>query len=137
MGDRQARDGPGPAAERALAAALKAQAAARRPPEPPAALRDIAWSATLDSAAGAAKRTRRGARSAGEGRAGRPSVAADLAWAAALAACLACAMAFGRVETGLARSLDDPAIAGTIRAALSPSALGSLLKRIDIDTSAP
>jgi len=96
--------------EAALARFLKARTAARTPPEPPDALRDIAMRAKPRAAA-----SRREAASA-----------QDAAWAAALAACLILSVALGRGGVGLARSLNDPAIAGALRNAFSPSSLAAL-----------
>ncbi len=105
MDDRKAGTGP----ERALERALKAAAASRRPPEPPAALRDIAWG-----------------RSARAGRGNRGGSAADLAWVAALAACLACSVLLGRADSELARRLDGSAIARAIEDAVAPAGLSAL-----------
>jgi hypothetical protein len=98
--------------ERVLARELKSRTALRRLPDPPTALRD------------AARDPER--RRAADGRTGRAGIGADLAWVAALAACLACSVAFGRVDTALAERLDDPAIARAVRDALSPSSLAAL-----------
>lgn len=121
MDDRDIGRGP----ERALARALKEAASSRRTPEPPAALRDIAWGRT-GAEAPAFGGGGRAARGIGSRRAGRAGSAADLAWAAALAACLACSAAFGRADTELARRLDDPAIARAIMDAVSPEGLSAL-----------
>jgi hypothetical protein len=108
--------------ERVLSRGLQARTAARRLPEPPEAVCGIARGG---ASAGARAKARAGARSGARAR------AADLGWAAALAVCLACFLAFGRAEGELARRLDDPSISRAIGEALSASNLCALGLRLD------
>jgi hypothetical protein len=108
-------------AERALSRALKARTAARRPPDPPEALRVIARG---EHSAGARSGQRGGARESSR------ASAADLGWAALLAACLACALIIGRGEGELARALDEPSFSRALQGAISSSNIRALELRL-------